>query len=1368
MELKVDESSGEICGNNAMHFSANDVSPSSKNGKGEAWGNCETNNLISINSSYDSSSANSEHKVCARTSDVSATSDGTAPTLEAPKALEEYDDSIPSVTRGGEANKISKLNEEESINLPCAVNLAEESIKHPKDHLNLVVKDEVAPGNGGNPLDDACITGKREGLDKVMHSSVLPDTHANSSETHANNGSDDSDIEEHDVKVCDICGDAGREDLLAICCRCTDGAEHTYCMREMLEKVPEGDWLCEECKSEKEIENQKQYKTGRAGGNENGYSSGQTAITNSEHHETETKASDFVGGTAVKECSQGKVSSTRNTYDSEAISAAKKQVLEPLSGSPKAESPNRVPMLSRESSFKNLEKGKVKPVHQFGVVNDSSASGPRMQTSRGTFSKSNSFSSLIAKPKVKLVDEVFPAKQKLSRETAFIESKDVAVRSMGKSMSFKPTTASRSNCTESKVKMFSPKFSHDQDVKWLRHKKDRSSFDRKNSLRSDRLAGGAISSPKSDNKPTPRGEPSSLSSLNTNRDYRALISENKPVTISNSTSGVAREVLKQASVDGVSSANRISSSEENPSQAIPKEDSSSSSCVAERPSWSSNEVLPDGLSQSKESKAFGDKTRESSASRSKQNSTASGKIVSCQKCKGNGHLAQVCTADGPESSALGSPFKSSREATNGPSDLKAAIEAARLRKPGICRKNRVADQSEDLSASNMKSEIASQDQMLSSTVRRNVNGAEEAQKQETANNAKQLGIISEASARTRDAGHVAFSDVKHSVIDMERQTLVSMPVILKTAIPEYQYIWQGGFEVQKSGKAFNLYDGIQAHLSSCASPKVLDAVNKFPWKVILNEVPRLSSWPMQFKECGVSEDNIALFFFAKDIGSYEKSYKVLLGNMVKHDLALQGNIGDIELLIFPSNHLPEKFQRWNLMFFLWGVFRGKRANSLQNFPGAEKPLIQDILTAATSLPENMFTPVPKLNSVLGSAATNIEMSALKEPESASSHKIVNGNCSIQSSPQVSRDKCSRINTEQNDKLDSSSIQNSEPKLGPDRRYFGVPLVEAVHSSVQTAERVSSPNTSRPMSVHWAAQLDGEKLSMLSDETPTMQEATSVGSTTKNLCGKDDVKIGHICLDNVSTEEGTPLARHTSMEQTLNVISSFGVNPKKRSHSAETVLQSASSSGTSQAFSSYSNDDILVEECCHKRVKPNFDRSYGCNDQTSCSKDGFLSEMGGGGTASQLSRQKNERDEALSKTAILETPGNAEMFFFPVDPHPVDNNSSMPWKVHPLEEDQLRDKAPNLELALGAKTKPLMSGIPSFLSGKVEKKIIEENTSDNAAASANKEDVSASLSLSLSFPFPEKEQGTSASKPEQEDPRRRQANTSLLLFGRPEG
>lgn len=62
-----------------------------------------------------------------------------------------------------------------------------------------------------------------------------------------------------------------------------------------------------------------------------------------------------------------------------------------------------------------------------------------------------------------------------------------------------------------------------------------------------------------------------------------------------------------------------------------------------------------------------------------------------------------------------------------------------------------------------------------------------------------------------------------------------------------------------------LCDGIQAHLSTRASPKVSDAVNKFPQKLMLNEISRLSYWPIQFQECGVREDNIALFFFPVDI-----------------------------------------------------------------------------------------------------------------------------------------------------------------------------------------------------------------------------------------------------------------------------------------------------------------------------------------------------------------------------------------------------------------------------------------------------------------------------------------------------------------------
>jgi hypothetical protein len=53
---------------------------------------------------------------------------------------------------------------------------------------------------------------------------------------------------EDDVKVCDICGDTGYEEMLAVCSMCNDGAEHTYCMPSMLDKVSESDWLCESCK----------------------------------------------------------------------------------------------------------------------------------------------------------------------------------------------------------------------------------------------------------------------------------------------------------------------------------------------------------------------------------------------------------------------------------------------------------------------------------------------------------------------------------------------------------------------------------------------------------------------------------------------------------------------------------------------------------------------------------------------------------------------------------------------------------------------------------------------------------------------------------------------------------------------------------------------------------------------------------------------------------------------------------------------------------------------------------------------------------------------------------------------------------------
>lgn len=61
------------------------------------------------------------------------------------------------------------------------------------------------------------------------------------------------------------------------------------------------------------------------------------------------------------------------------------------------------------------------------------------------------------------------------------------------------------------------------------------------------------------------------------------------------------------------------------------------------------------------------------------------------------------------------------------------------------------------------------------------------------------------------------------------------------------------------------FNGVQAHLSTCASPKVLEVVTKFPGKVILEEVSSRNTWPLTFLRTSPKEDNIALFFFAKDI-----------------------------------------------------------------------------------------------------------------------------------------------------------------------------------------------------------------------------------------------------------------------------------------------------------------------------------------------------------------------------------------------------------------------------------------------------------------------------------------------------------------------
>ncbi|KAK6129394.1 hypothetical protein DH2020_036870 [Rehmannia glutinosa] len=552
---------------------------------------------------------------------------------------------------------------------------------------------------------------------------------------------DDSDMVEQDVKVCDICGDAGREDLLAFCCRCSDGAEHTYCMREMLAKVPEGEWLCEECQAVEHVGNGRQEKIGRVDENEK---------NNSGHASSEYANSSDVEGQRTKGSMRIPCKRHRDDDDVEVSSIVKKPALESILGSPRPSNSGKAAALTRENSLKSLDKGRLQSAHHSSLdtvpVNDttesaSSASDLRLHSFGGTFSKSNSFSSLNSKPKVKLVDQVVIQRQKSAKEHSSFRLKEGVT------------------CTT--------------------------------------------------------GESSSLATIANHHEMKPVQADGKSAALSRSSSLAARRtadlsssagVFKRPSMHGGPSVSGANNIEQKYSQTSLKEDNSCS-VVAERPPFNANEGIPDGLPRSGDLTNSGERMKECSGSRS-----------------------------GPPS------VKSSRDESD---NLKAAIEAAVLRKPGVYRKHRAFELPER------------------PTVSRNLTA--DSIKQETSNFVKQSSLVpvEGLSSGGRDGVHISYSSR-----DVFSNVPAAMPFFLKSvAVPEHEYIWQGSFEVCRSGKIPDSLDGIQAHLSTCASPKVIEAVN-----------------------------------------NYDKIYKVLLDNMMKNDLALKGNVNGVELLIFPSNQLPDNSQ----------------------------------------------------------------------------------------------------------------------------------------------------------------------------------------------------------------------------------------------------------------------------------------------------------------------------------------------------------------------------------------------------------------------------------------------------------------------------
>ncbi|KAF3449458.1 hypothetical protein FNV43_RR10186 [Rhamnella rubrinervis] len=583
-----------------------------------------------------------------------------------------------------------------------------------------------------------------------------------------------SDILEDEVKVCDICGDAGREDLLATCSMCIDGAEHIYCMHEKLDKIPEGNWICEECKLLEESEKARCDKFIKTDGlyersffNELRQNSGNPGTFSFKNNlGTNTIVSGVEESSKEVDDSTSHFSVKRSAGSLEVLSVAKRRAFETSTESPRLSTPRSKTLVCRDNSNKNLNKREIRATHAATCGDQSFESTkeypsvsaakstkfhPRSQVIQGSLFKSKSFEGTYSKKKGKLSDGSHVQKQKFCKDAAASDHrKKETARMMCKSLSF---NSDHSNTSDSAVNMLS----HFDDLKKSKHASEENTTQR--------------------------------------REYRSKLGKPFVSSTMDSSGGAASDSDKKLSSNAMSV----------------------------------------HLSGSK-----------------------------CQDLKDD--------HENVDSALKGSKYLNNEE-------------------------NKAVN-----------------------IVKKHVDLSTEASNAIRENNSHASRGYNSNSIRENNTNATFPSDgLKY----LRSSLTIPYPV---SVIPHPDYIWKGGIEISRNGRSSSSCYCIQAHMSIFASPKVHEVVHRLPQKILVEEVPRLSTWPTQFPKDYATEDNVALYFFAEDLESYRRKYKTLLEFLINKDLALKANLDGVELLIFPSNLLPEKFQRWNALLYLWGVFRGRGIN----------------------------------------------------------------------------------------------------------------------------------------------------------------------------------------------------------------------------------------------------------------------------------------------------------------------------------------------------------------------------------------------------------------------------------------------------------
>ncbi|KAH9622526.1 hypothetical protein KSS87_023651 [Heliosperma pusillum] len=1162
--------------------------------------------------------------------------------------------------------------------------------------------------------------------------------------------SPESDVEE-DVKVCDICGDAGREDLLAVCSRCSDGAEHTYCMREMLDKVPEVDWLCEECKHNELLDARQLDQSKKIGSHERNKPLGRTCSLTPDLSLKLDNKDPVCDRLRLRNPSLNRQSSSKICGERmDSYSTAKKQILESSVGFPTMSSPSRMAVLSKDIPFKILDNIKGKPCNQISTGTDirefsENAHSPTTNSShfvKGTYPAHLIDNLLLIKAcqqNGKVSDDVL---QKHSVDAK--EGIGKSIGPIGKSVSFKGL--GRSSLIEPKVKMLPANCAPFQDLKGPKHGKDRTSYERKNTMKLDNSLPGQIAAD-STNRSSGVSDGISTLSVTSTRDYKSVQTDVKLPNMSNHAGH-----LTQKSSDimrNLGEATKLSST------GIVGSTHVSGTVETKFNHLNAN----DGLAVSSSRPVDG--SHNADGGQGSQIEKAPEKFSGCSRQGLNSGLVSGSRRRLPlDSSAL-----KSKDVMPGENKLKAAIEAAMQKKQDILKKNKIPEKPVELSISNKQSNHGGD---------ADSNHVRDPKSEEAMHEGDMdLHDINLDSSIQKPV--IGEKPIKLYPADFEN-SLAGESVLTVSAIPEQESIWQGGFEIHRNGKPPDMRGGFQAHMSLFASGKVHEMVGKFPKKIIFNEVPRPCAWPAQFKELGPQEDNIALYFFAKDSESYLRSYKILVDYMMKHDLALRGNINGVELLVFPSNHLPHESKCWNTLYFIWGVFRGRRPRILDDRFSFGKCEIsvpdKAVLHKAVTSAENPFLlePAPEQLSVSGSdhnLVSRCEASVIEGSSLQLRASLANGDCYKEEYSVGKTCMNSAIgagNPKKRPKNHDTILREACPETGgaalreqcqgKHRRIVDLQKLTAEinqDKSLPSEVTLDQQNCFQPLKLPLVGKQEGDTFV----DSVNLQVLDSENDHVSRLKYDNGVKEEKKCLVTMQESRLMELEKDIDKKEDTNCLLNSGVklsegyvdinisvddnrvrySPKRHSHEGSDTAVPVT--GKKRPWV----DKIDMPEDAFSK-STNFS---GCNLYT---LEAQMADVSSKSHVDSCGEADNEKPSAITQWS------SEECFF-------LDNvkreDGSFPLEVASSENgdrDCLHGEAPNLELALGVKKKQAREGALRF----------DRKDPDEVASSIVEDgDASASLSLSLGFPFLDKESMARSPSPPATVALNQRVNTSLLLF-----